>query len=94
MIAWPPASPASEAWIKLKIDRKGRHAIRCPEVDLAKLPAAEMAGQWGNPSGEIGITVGDYPGNNMKPFAFKKEAEIHALLAYLATFDPEGMAAQ
>ena len=25
---------------------------------------------------------------------FKKEAEIQALLAYLATFDPEGMAAE
>ena len=32
------------------------------------------------------------PGNKMKPFAFKKEAEIQALLAYLATFDPDGMA--
>jgi cytochrome c len=34
------------------------------------------------------------PGNNMKPFAMRKEAEIQALLAYLATFDPEGMAAE
>jgi cytochrome c2 len=33
------------------------------------------------------------PGNNMKPFRFKKEAEIQSLLAYLATFDPGGMAA-
>jgi cytochrome c len=32
------------------------------------------------------------PGNNMKPFQFKKEAEIQALIAYLGTFDPEGTA--
>jgi cytochrome c len=34
------------------------------------------------------------PGNNMKPFGFEKEAEIQALLAYLATFDTEGLAAE
>lgn len=36
-------------------------------------------------------TQGVVPGNSMKPFKFKNEAELQALLAYLATFDPEGM---
>lgn len=38
-------------------------------------------------------TQGLVPGNKMPPLKFKKEEEIQALLAYLATFDPEGMAA-
>ncbi len=44
----------------MQLDKRAPRPVRCGMVDLAQLPAAELAAQLTRPTGEIGIAVGDY----------------------------------
>ena len=44
----------------MQLDKRASRLVRCGMVDLAQLPAADIAAQLARPTGEIGIAVGDY----------------------------------
>jgi SAM-dependent methyltransferase len=44
----------------MQLDKRAARPVRWSMVDLAQLPAADLAAQLARPTGEIGIAVGDY----------------------------------